>query len=229
MTRLAVAASLGALVAALVAPGARAEAGSAAVDERIARSRALYNKGDFLHARDELLAAYQLEARPELLFALGQVELNLGHFAKAIAYYEQFLASSPAADQAALAQQAIGAARARLSERPPPPPPPRPRPHREWDTADSGLAASGAATLVTGVALLTYSHELAGDRGGTLSAYDQRLSKATLTQWIGAGCAIAGALAIGGAVLRWRLHLVDGELQPLAAQHAAGLTWGRPW
>jgi tetratricopeptide (TPR) repeat protein len=229
MRRLAVAASLGALVAAsLAAPGARAAPGTT-VDERIARSRALYDKGDFGHARDELLAAFQLEARPELLFALGQVELNLGHFGKAIAYYEQFLATGPDAEQAALAQQAIGAARARLAAPPPALPRARPRPHREWDVADSGIAASGAVTLVTGAALLVYSHELAADRNGTLSAYDHRLAKATQSQWLGAGAAIAGALAIGGAILRWRLHFVDGELQPIAAPHSAGLAWMRPW
>jgi hypothetical protein len=64
------------------------------------------------------------------LFALGQVELNLGHFAKAIDYYERFIASEPGAEQTALAQQAIGAARAKLAEKPPVVAPPRPPPHR---------------------------------------------------------------------------------------------------
>jgi tetratricopeptide (TPR) repeat protein len=211
---------------------ASASASAQTVDDHLARVRELYDKGDFVHARDELLAAYQLEPRPELLFALGQVELNIGHFEKAIDYYERFLASEPSAEQAALAQQAIGAARSRLAEKPAiiaPPRPSRPPLHRAWDTEDTGLAALGGTTLAVGTGLLVYGLHLAGDRSGRLSEYDDRLSHAVATQWIGAGCVAAGVLAIGGAVLRWRLHLVETELQPIAAPGTAGVTWSRPW
>ena len=216
------------IAALLVAPRADAQT----VDDHLARVRELYDKGDFVHARDELLAAYQLEPRPELLFALGQVELNIGHFEKAIDYYERFIASEPSAEQAALAEQAIGAARTRLAEKPAvvaPPRPSRPPPHRAWDTEDTGLAALGGATLVVGAGLGVYGHRLAGDRSGRLSEYNDRLSQAQVTQWIGAGCVAAGALAIGGAVLRWRLHLVETELQPIAAPGTVGLAWSRQW
>jgi len=204
-------------------------AGAQTVDDHLAKVRALYDKGDFAHARNELLAAYRLDPRPELLFALGQVELNLGHHDKAIAYYEQFIASNPSAEQAALAQQAIGAARARLVEKPPVIAPPRPPPHRAWDVEDSGLLALGGTTLLVGAGLLVYGRRLADDRSGTLSAYNDRLSQATVTQWIGVGCVAAGALAVGGAVLRWRLHLVETELQPIAAPGTAGIAWVRRW
>jgi tetratricopeptide (TPR) repeat protein len=207
-------------------PGADPGAGTAA--QHLARVRALYDKGDFVHARDELLAAYRLEARPELLFALGQVELNLGRFQIAIEYYERFLASRPDADQAALAQQAIGAARARLTEKPPVIRPQVP-PHRAWETEDEGLAALGATLLLAGTGLLTYDHALTGERSGTLSAYDDRLSRASVAQWVGAGCLAAGAIALGSAMVRWRLHLVDGELQPIAAPSTAGLSWVQRW
>jgi tetratricopeptide (TPR) repeat protein len=201
-------------------------------DEHLARVRELYDKRDFARARDELLAAYQLEPRPELLFALGQVELNMGQFARAIDYYERFIASQPAPDQIALAQQAIGAARARLAEKPAviaPPRPPRPPPHRVWDNSDTGLTAAGSATMLVGGGLLIYGLHLAGDHGGRLSEYNDRLSRATLTQWVGTGCLVAGALAIGGAVLHWRLHVVDTELQPIAGPGAAGVTWVGRW
>lgn len=204
-------------------------AGADTVDEHLARVRQLYEKGDFAHARDELLEAYSHDPRPDLLFALGQVELNIGHYQKAIDYYERFIATDPSAEQVALAQQAIGAARARLAEKPVPVGPVRPPPHREWDTEDTGIAALGGATLVVGVGLFIYGRRLGGDASGTLSEYNDRLSQAELTQWIGAGCAAAGALAVGAAVLRWRLHLVDSEVQPLAAPRAAGLAWVRRW
>jgi tetratricopeptide (TPR) repeat protein len=218
-----------AVAALLVASRAGAQTGPETVDDHLARVRELYDKGDFAHARDELLAAYKLDARPELLFALGQVELNLGHFEKAIEYYEQFIASGPAAEQVALAQQAIGAARARLAEKPPVVAPPRPPPHREWDIADSGIAAAGVTTILAGAGMFAYSHQLTGDHSGTLSAYNARLSRATVTEWAGAGCVAAGALAVAGAVLRWRVHLVDSEIQPTAAPRTAGITWVRRW
>jgi tetratricopeptide (TPR) repeat protein len=210
-------------------PAAPPPAAPQTVDEHLAKVRELYDKGDFAHARDELLAAYQLEPRPALLFALGQVELNLGQFAKAIAYYEQFIASDPGAEQAALAQQAIGAARARLTEKPPTALPPRPPPHRTWDLVDTSIAALGGATLVAGAGLLGYGYRLGDDRSGTLREYDHRLSRATDMQWIGAGCLAAGALAIGGALLRWRWHLVETELQPIAGPGTAGVAWGKRW
>lgn len=197
------------------------------VDDHLARVRELYDRGDFTHARDELRAAYQLEPRPELLFALGQVELNLGNFQVAIRYYEQFIATGPAADQIALAQQAIGAARARLAT-PPAPPPPPPR-HRHWDALDSVLAGAGGAAVLAGAGLVAYGDHLGNDHIGPLSRYERRVDRANRDQWIGAGCIAGGALALGAAVLRWRLHLVDGELAPLAAPGATGVAWLRTW
>lgn len=208
-----------------VTPVARADA----TDDHLARGRALYNAGDFPRARDELLAAYRTDPRPELLFALGQVELNLGHFAQAIDYYQRFLASNPAPDQAALAQQAIGAARARLAEKPAAPPPARPPPYRMWDDEDTGIAAIGAASLVAGTGMLLYAVHGFDNHGGTLSQYNARLSRATFALWAGAGCAATGVAVIGGAFLRWRLHLVDGEVQPVAGAGTAGLAWVRAW
>jgi tetratricopeptide (TPR) repeat protein len=207
------------------------------VDDHVARGRRLYDQGDFGHARDELLAAYQLEPRPELLFALGPVELNLGRFAQAIDYYQRFIATSPAADQIALAQQAIGAARARLAEnsaappRPPPrpPAPPRPPPQPRWDDADSGLAVLGGAIMALGGGLVVYGHHRAGDHSGRLSQYNDRLSTASLDEWGGAGCMVVGAAVLGSGLVRWRLHLVDAEVQPLAAPRAAGVTWVQRW
>lgn len=204
-------------------------AGADTVDDHLAKVRELYDKGDFVHARDELLSAYKIEQRPALLFALGQVELNIGHYEKAIAYYEQFIATEPSAEQVALAQQAIGAARARLAEKPQVVPPPPPPPHRDWDIEDTGLTALGGTTVLVGAGLIVYAHRLAGDGSGTLSDYEDRISQAELTQWIGVGCIAAGVVAIGGAVLRWRLHLVDSELQPIAAPHTAGASWVWRW
>jgi tetratricopeptide (TPR) repeat protein len=217
-----------AITALLVATPAAADPDT--VDDHLAKVRALYDKGDFARARDELLAAYRVEPRPELLFALGQVELNLGHFRAAIERYEQFIATGPAADQIALAQQAIGAARARLTEKPAPlpplPPPPR---RRAWDRTDTTIAALGGVSLVTGIGLVAYGQWRGSDHTGSLSTYERRVDRANLVQWIGAGAAAAGALAIGAAVLRWRIHLVETELQPIATPDTAGVAWVGRW
>ena len=198
--------------------------------------RRAYEQGDYETVRAELLKQYAIEPRTELLFALGQVELNLGNYEAAIRYYERFIERKPADDQIALAQQAIGAARMRLArpDRPgpvgSPPAPERPRvPPRRWTTEDTGLVALGGAAVIVGTGLLVYSHQLGNDRSGNLSAYEARLEQARTTRWTGAGVAAAGAIVVGAAVLRWRLR-PDGtdlaaSIAPGAATFAVTARW----
>lgn len=213
MSRTAVLASV--LVAASLARSTPLRADS------LERVRTLFARGEFSAARDELQRAYAVDPRPELLFALGQVELNLGNPQAAIGYYEQFLATAPAADQAALAQQAIGAARMKLANPvpappplPPPPPPPRPR---AWDTAGRGLVALGGALAIGGGALIVVGHHRAGDDSGRWSDYDDRRATAATTRWVGIGLASAGAVAVGVALVRYRL---SGDRTTLIARPA---------
>lgn len=197
-------------------------------DTHLANGRALYERGEFGPARDELLAAYTLDHRPELLFALGQVELQLDHFELAIDYYQRFIATNPATEQAALAQQAIGAARARLAERPAPAKPVAP-PHREWDIVDSALAAFGSAGVAAGAGLVVLSVELADDHTGSLATYNRRVSRAQLAEVAGIAGLGAGALVVASAFVRWRFHMVDGSVQALATPTSAGLAWVSLW
>ncbi|HEY6176504.1 MAG TPA: hypothetical protein VIX73_18740, partial [Kofleriaceae bacterium] len=90
-------------------------------------------------------------------------------------------------------------------------------------------AALGGAAVAVGTGLVIYGHHTGTDHSGTLSEYNDRLSQATVTQWAGVGCIAAGALAIGGAVLRWRLHMVETEIQPVATPTSAGVTWVQRW
>ncbi len=180
-----------------------------------------------MHARDELLAAYQLDPRPALLFALGQVELNLGHPKEAIAYYERFKQTNPPPDQAALAEQAIGAARLVLERPPPRPVAPPPPPHREWDGVDATIASIGGVSVIASGLLLIESSRLADDRSGSLATYAHRIDRAHLARDSAFGCAGAGVLMLGAALVRYQFHLVDTTLSVDASATSATVSLER--
>ena len=194
-----------------------------------------YKRGDFVRARELLLQAYEISPQPEILFALGQTEFNLGHYREAIDYYQRFTATNPSADQAALAQQAIGAARMKLAAPPPPPekprvvqvqvaPKPPPPPHREWDGFDTAIAITGGVALLGGGALVVTGVHLADDRSGTLHSYDTRVNDAYLARTAGIATTAAGALVVGAALLRWRFHLVDTAISVEASPTKVGVS-----
>ncbi|HSN29163.1 MAG TPA: tetratricopeptide repeat protein [Kofleriaceae bacterium] len=215
---------------AVPAPAPAGSAPTSSADAHLARARDLHARGDFAHARDELQAAYALDPRPELLFALGQVELNLGHYRAAIDYYDKFLATNPAEDQAALAQQAIGAARLEL-DRPPPPPPPRAAPppvyaHR-WDGIDSTLVAVGGVAALVGGALLYDAHALDDDHSGTLKTYDERFARAQTRRLEGIIGISAGIALAAAALVRWRVTEVEVHVD--VRGDGGAVTWGRAW
>src|SRR5262245_456470 len=76
-------------------------------------------------ALTELQLAYGLDPQPELLYAMGQVQVKLGHCHDAVNSYQKFLQTKPPAEPAAAAQEAIDSCKA---EDKPPEPQPRPQP-----------------------------------------------------------------------------------------------------
>ncbi len=202
----------------------------AAPDEELDRARALFAAGKFAEAREVLLRAHEVRPRGALLFALGQVELNLGRPREAIEYYERFIATGPSEDELSLAQQAIGAAQMQLSMRdapPPEPPAPRHRPPR-WDTHGTRIVLLGGIAIAAGAGMFAYGLRLPEDQSGPLSEYDARVGRAVRWQWIGAGVAAAGAAAIGVAIVRWRM---SGGIEVIAAPRPGGaaVSLGRRW
>ena len=183
---------------------------------------------DFVHTRDELLIAYRIEPRTELLFALGQVEFNLGHYQEAVDYYQRFAAMNPAPDQAALAQQAIGAARIELHRPVPAVPRPAPALHRDFDALDRTLVVVGGLAIVAGAGLFGYGRHLAEDREGTLHDYDLRIKHAHIAEWSGGVALGAGTLAVAVALLRWRMHLVETTVAVHATDGGVALTLEHP-
>jgi tetratricopeptide (TPR) repeat protein len=190
-------------------PAAPAE--DPAFAEHLATAQKFYEAGDFIHARVELLVAYKIKPASDVLFALGQVEFNLKHYAKAIEYYEQFSSTNLDPERQALAQQAIGAARIELSR--PAPKPPLPPPHREWDGTDTGLVVTSGVLGAAGGGLLYYAHHLSQDRTGALHDYDNRIQHARIVQWAAAGSFAAGTAVLGAALLRWRFHMVETKVE----------------
>lgn len=223
------------LSVALIAATLRVAQADEPPPEVMDRIRELHAKGDFVGVRRELLAQYELSHDPALLFGLGQAELNLGHYAAAIDYYEKFIATSPAEDQVALAQQAIGAARMKLRQPVVAAPPPstvvhKPAVHRRWTSEDSALVAIGGTAIVVGGGLIMYSGRLGNDRGGDLSDYDARVDLARSLRWTGVGVAAGGALLVGVSVLRWRMR-PDGDvvLSASVSSAATGLAVSGRW
>lgn len=234
MTRLALSfALLGGLapLAAHAEPAPPAPPAPISPAEALAQARLLYAKGDFAHARELLLVAYQGAPDPEILFALGQVEFNLAHYPAAIAFYERFLATSPSAEQAALAQQAIGAARARVVE-PPPKPVPPPIEHgtrHHWQLLDTSLTTLGAVTGLVGAGVIYHARTLSKNDSGSLSAYDDRLAHARRLRTAGIALGAAGALVIVGALVHWRMHTETYEIRATATADSAGLSLEHTW
>lgn len=197
--------------------------------DHLAAGRALYENKDFAGARSEMLAAYACDPQPALLFALGQVELNLEHFQAAIDYYEQFLATGPDEHDTSLAQQGLGAARTGLT-RPPIEPkvvvvqPPPIVTRRRWGGINWALTAGGVVGLGAGAGLIWYGHHQSTDRSGSIAEYDDRLHSARRMQWIGLGVSVAGVAALATAFIRYGVHRERVEIGVGATPDQVGVT-----
>jgi len=85
-----------------------------------------HKQGKFDVALDELKAAYALDPKPDLLFAIAQVYVKLDKCEDAISYYEKFDAVTKDAQAKQVVAQAIDACKAKIAPKPPDPPPPDP-------------------------------------------------------------------------------------------------------
>jgi tetratricopeptide (TPR) repeat protein len=191
---------------------------------RALRTRGLhaYDVQDYASAIEAFRAAYQIDAQPELLYALAQAERMSGDCRRAIDAYRAFLRSNPPAAQATSARKNISRCESQLSAvaigSPPPPepspapaipppaettvvapPPPEPR-RAARDTAGHVLMALGLAGLVTGSALWGVAQSQI-DAANQAMRYDQ-FSAARAAASGAEGERIGGivAVSIGGAL-----------------------------
>ena len=193
----------------------------------LVQARDHFSRGEFAEAKMLLLAAYASSHRADLLFALGQAEFNLENFVEAIAYYERFLATNPDAERAALTQQALGAARARIAA-PKPVPAPRTVERHRWLPEYTGLVVLGTAGVALGTTLLVDGHGLGDDESGSLADYELRIKRSQNEQIAGLACTVGGALAIGGALVAWRVR-TETVVAPSVSERAVGIAIRGRW
>lgn len=93
------------------------------VKAHIDKATKAHKEGKFEVALDELKAAYALDPKPDLLFAIAQVYVKLDKCADAIAHYEKFLAATKDAQAKQVVAQAIDACKAKLAAAEPKPEP----------------------------------------------------------------------------------------------------------
>ena len=201
----------------------------------IRRAATALEEGRYAEARELFTTAYQLTPVPKVLFALGQCEFNLNNFAAAIDYYQRFLDSNPEPREAALAQQAIGAARARLAA----PPPrviererPAPTYERDWDVWSTSLVSVGGAAAITGTIVLVHGFRMGREvrANETAVLYQQRLDRSKRWQWRGLGVAAAGTAIVAAALVRFAVHRVEvAPIAPGPSPGSMGLAVGRSW
>lgn len=175
----------------------------------IAKAMEAHKAGNFTIALAELQQAYSLEPRPELLFAIGQVNVKLDRCADAIGYYEKYLATKPSAQATADTNEAITTCKTQLAAAPPPPapvpPPASTTPvggRRPWysDKLGDGLVLAGLTTSAIGVVLYVGARgdlddaESAMDLSHYQDAIDRAHEKRTWSViLVGGGVALIGA------------------------------------
>jgi hypothetical protein len=104
-------------------------------------------------------------------------------------------------------------------------PEPRPEYGRRWDALDTTLVVVAVAAIGTGAAGVYHARTLGDDQSGTIQEYDRRLHTANEYQAGGFGIAAAGALAIVGAVWRWRVHFEELPRVGVAVTGAGATVW----
>lgn len=187
--------SLASITLALLALPASAD-NKADAKVHIDGATAAHKEGRFEDARTELEAAYALDPQPQLLYALGQVNVKLGRCEDAITYYEQFIQTKPAQAATDAANQAIVTCRVAITQAqaqkpayepsdaqlppvgedderplettPPAETTPAAPTHKPWykDVLGLSLVGVGAASLATGVVLYMNANSRLDDVDG---------------------------------------------------------------
>ncbi|MBX3159132.1 MAG: hypothetical protein KF773_24400 [Deltaproteobacteria bacterium] len=174
--------------------------------ERLERATGLHRDGKYADALPELMLAYALDPRPEVLYAIGQVEVKLGHCPRAVLFYERFLGTSPPEGAADAATEAIEICRTS-----PPPVATEPKPpvvvatgRAPWYTDKLGDALAGGALALGIGAAVAYgaARGALADADGAATydahaaAVDRAHDRRSLALGLGVGAAALGTVAV---------------------------------
>ncbi len=202
----------------------------------VARATQAHKEGRYDDARVELEAAYALTPKPEMLYALGQVNAKLGRCGDATSYFQRFAATQHDPQVAKVIDQAIASCKPAA---PPPaastqePPPASPAPPAAaspdsavWyrDKLGDGLVLAGVTAAIVGLVeyrsavsdlddaekttMVTRYFELVGE------AHDKRTTALVLTG--------VGSLLIAGGVVHYALRDRGAEVRGVAVAPAPG-------
>lgn len=217
----------------------------------VERASTLHKEGQQREALAELKTAYALDPQAPLLFAMGQMHVQLGECTQAINYYQRFLATKPAAQQASITNEAIEACRTNPPVVDPVPEPPADSPPLEpphaapaigvaarvepspWyaDTLGLALVGGGVASGIAGIVLWrgAIAERDAADRAATYDAYTAGIERAQTKQTVGLVLGIAGvALAGAGGVHVW-LRQREQAVTVVPTTGGAALSWSGRW
>lgn len=188
----------------------------------------------------ELQAAYGLDPQPDLMYAIGQVQVKLNNCPEAIMSYEKFLESNPPQEPTDAANEAIKTCRDQIAAAQPPPPPPEPAPppppppeHKKFykDPIGDGLVVVGVGASVTGLVLYMGARSRLDDADGatTYAAAATIVEDAHSKRNIAAIVGGVGAVALSVGVWRWTRVGKSTESRVALVPHADGgavVTWG---
>ncbi|MGE5183554.1 MAG: tetratricopeptide repeat protein [Acidobacteriota bacterium] len=214
------------LVATILAWSAHAFADAKAdAKKHVEKATEAHAQGKYDVALSELTLAYSLDPQPQLLYAIGQVHVKLGHCAEAIDFYQRFLASKPPPQAADEAQQAIDTCKKQPEQAPQPPPappePPPPAPPQQapppaapgptafyGDAIADALAGAGAVAIVIGA--LEYKSALSdldsADHAATYDAQQKLVDDAHGKRTTAIVFGVAGVALVGAGVYRFVTH-----------------------
>jgi tetratricopeptide (TPR) repeat protein len=235
------------LIAAILAVAPAALAGTPQQEAKVlvAKATKAHKAGDFATALTNLMAAYDKDPQPELLYAIAQVHVKLLQCKEAIEYYEQFLATTPSEAAANDTREAIEVCKAKLPPEPPPPPPPEvklsspppaPAPSLPWYRDAIGAGLVGGGLIVAGAGVFVYvsarkdldDAEKAMDHAAYTDLVDGARSKRVLSVVLVGG----GGALVGYGVARIIMREPQ-ETEPrvsLAPTRGGGMvTWGGTW
>jgi tetratricopeptide (TPR) repeat protein len=184
----------------------------------IQKATALHGEAKFAEALEELKRAFALDPKPELLYAMGQVHVQLGDCAQAIVFYERYLDTKPAAGPSAATREAIESCKSAPPPEPPPEPQPTPPPPAPvaqpvaspWyeDVIGDALVGGG---VVSGVLSIVFYRQMSAkledaESATTYEGHQAARADAASKRNVSLVFGISGVALVGAGVTRYMLR-----------------------